>query len=1173
MPTTDEIPAPDQADEAALPPDIPAPRLRGVWIALICAIAASLFASLAVFFATDREIALCLRANRSSQIVATLDALNDSLSGGEMAPPDRVRRNFAELRGLAEAEPPIADDIVRLGAELQAIFGVKQPPLAGVASGPPSPQPPPDPTPALRARVSAIAAVERGFAAAQDAQARWYARLRVTAALLGAGGALLAILIAVLLTARALRVARLAAASDAQRRGELARLNHRLEEQLAERSRAAAQNATELEEARRQLHFERGILAALSDFSHDAMIVCDAHLRPLRVNPAATRLFGAGIAAARPLDRFSETIEFVQANGGEPIPLADWPAKRALHGEKVEMECLVRRRSGEAGDWIACAVRPLRSDRNAVQGIVAMVRNLAAEKRAGALDALLNAVMGAAAEAIAAVDERGRICAWNAAAERLFGYPAHAVIDREPAFMTPADRLAEETELLARAARGEPIVEVETVRTASDGRTIAVALAIAQISGSGVVMIFRDLAGRDRMRAELAQAQATVLAEMRQRVDFMACVSQEIRTPLNGVIGMTELLLNAGLSSDQRDLAQTISASGGMLLRIVDDMLEYSRLVSGKLALDQVDFDLYEILGAAADAIAEHAATLGIEIAVAIAPGAPRALRSDPERLRKILARLLNHTLRFAERGAIVITAAPAAGRDGSAAQLRVEVRSTSTKLAPSSADGPLRPFARIRAIDGRALGDSGLGLSVAAQLVEAMGGRLESAADADGGAHFSLTLALEPGEIRSYDERDVHLLHGITAVIVDDDAAVRSALLACLNGWGIGARAVAGREEALTLMREQVAAGAPCDVVLADARLPDMDGAALVRAIKADARLRAVRVFLMTPAGEAASALGGADGCIRKPVHPARLLQRLAEVARVLQTPVAKPAVNPDGKVRPIRPPADGAEPAPAAKILVIEDNPVNRRIALLQLRNLGYHGDAAESARAGLDALAASDYAAILLTCEMPDCDGYAAAREIRRRESGVRKTVIIAMTARPMADIREKCLAAGMDDFLIKPVTLESLSVILERWIVPGQEPERIETALPMHEDRASLNESAIAELRGLASATERDPVGELASLFQRDIGVRIKAMREALARGDGDALARVAHSLKGSAGGLGLDRIGALAGELEARAQRREFRAAALYLAELRREIDRVTPLLERERTRESAAIQA
>jgi PAS domain S-box-containing protein len=1178
MPATDDTLALSQTDQAAWPADAPVPPVRALWIAFICAAAALLFAWFAAYFAANREVALNLQTDRSYRINEALDALGASLSGGEMASPDRVRHNFAVLRGLVAAEPPLADDIARLESASNAVFGANPPPVAGVASAPAS-QSPAVPSYAalssLRARIRSIAADARALAAARDTQARRYARLQLAAIACGAGAALCALLIAALLVARTLHLMRLMVASGAQRRGELARLNQRLEEQLAERSRAAAENAAALAEARKRLHLESGILAAVFDSSHDALIVCDVHLRPLRANPAATRMFGAEIAELQPIDRLAETIEIVRANGGEPLPLAEWPAKRALHGETVEMQCLVRRRGHEDGAWIACVVRPLRNDRGVIQGIVAVARNLAVERRADALDALLGALMGAAAVAIIAVDAQGRIYAWNSAAERMFGYAADDVTGREPSFLTPADRVEEEKELLARAARGEMTVEVETVRQASDGRIIEVALAVARIAGSGAVMIFQNLAERNRIRAELAKAQAEMLAEMRQRADFMAGVSREIRTPLNGVIGMTELLSNAGLSPDQRDLARTISASGGMLMRIVDDMLEYSRLVSGKLALNLVDFDLYEILGAAAEGIAERAAALGLEIAVAIAPGAPRSLRGDPERLRKILDRLLNHALKFAERGDLVITAAPAAGPGGPGPHLRFEVRSTSVKLAAPSADDPFRPFARIRSIDGRDLGDAGLGLSVAAHLVEAMGGRLECGAAADGGSRFSFALAFEPGENRSSDAADFHALRGIAAVIVDDDAAVRSALLSCLNGWGVDAHAVVGREEALALMREQVAAGAPCDLVLADSRLSDVDGAALARAIKADARLRAARVLLMTPAGEAASAVGGADGCLRKPINPARLFERLVEIARVLHAPAAKSAANAEGKVRPIRPPSDTPEQAPAAtaKILVIEDNPVNRKIMLLQLRNLGYAGDAAENASAGLDALAVADYAAVLLNCELPDLDGYAVASEIRRRESGSRKTVIIAMTARPMTDVREKCLAAGMDDFLIKPVTLESLGVILERWLVPAPDLAEAETALPMHDERASLNEEVIAELRDLASATERDPVGELASLFERDIDARIKAMRDALARGDGEALMRAAHSLRGSAGGLGLERLSALAGELEARALRREFRAAAQYLAELRRETERVLPLLERERSRQSAAIQA
>ncbi len=1190
------------ADPAAAPAGAPNAHSRQIRFGFAFAVAMVITAAIVTYAAIQRELLAAAAVAHSHRVIERLDDLGDALSEAESsargyaisddpqylallpAQLERVRRDFAALRQLTAADPAQRDRLDQAQATLDAK-------LARIARVAAHHDPVSDSAQlardgngrvlmdTLRDRLGALGAAERRRLAAHAGHAELLSHLMVLALILGCAAALGAIGFAGSFIARALHAVNLTLHDDAHRREALRRLNEKLEVRVAERSQAAAQCALDLAQTRKDLHGESALLRELLERMDDGVVVCDPHLRPLRVNPAAERILGAGLARDQPLERLASMLEFLPAEDDEPLPPAEWPLMRALRGDAVDLVCLMRRRGDGAGHWVACGARPLRDERGTVQAAVMVLRDLTLERRAEASSATLAALAAAAPDAIVTLDPRGRVTSWNAAAERLFGFSADEMIGREPLALLPDDRQAEDRDLRARIAAGEPIEPVETERLDRDGRRLELALAAAPLAAPGgaalgVTLIFHDLGERNRTRAELAAAREAALAAVRERADFLASISHEIRTPLNGVIGMVELLLGTELTGDQRDLARTVASSGALLMRIVEDLLDYARLAAEKFVFDRLDFDLHDLLGVVADGFSERAAAAGLELALAIAPGAPRWLRGDPGRLRQIVASLLGHAVKFAERGEIVLVATPAPPLGDDRAKVNFEVRATEAGLAPAPGDSPFRPFARIDGAGNRRLGDSGLGLAIAAQLVQAMGGKLEFAALAGTGSRFSFALAFEPGEPRPADAANWETLRGLRALVVQDNATSRAALLDYLGAWGVEAIAAVGAEEALTVMRDRVAAGAPCEIVLADARMAAMDGAALARAIKADARLRAARVLLMAPVVEhAPEPPHGTDGWLKKPVNPARLQERLVEIARVLRAASAKVLVPAGGKVLPIRPLPAAAERArrPRARVLIIEDNPVNRKLALLQLRKLGYDGDAVDHARAGLDALAAADYAAVLMDCEMPEMDGYAATAEIRRREGADRHTVVIAMTAHVMEGAREKCLAAGMDDFVPKPVTLESLGATLERWLARDQGPEEPPAGLPAHEDCVSLDEAVIAELRALSSASEQDPVGELASLFQRDITDRIAAMQEMLAAGDGTALARASHVLKSAAAGLGMRRLAALSSELEDRARQADFRAAAFYFAQLRRELDLALPLLER--ARPSAKAQA
>jgi PAS domain S-box-containing protein len=812
--------------------------------------------------------------------------------------------------------------------------------------------------------------------------------------------------------------------------------------------------------------------------------------------------------------------------------------------------------------WESASISPVKNAHGVITRFLAVKEDITERKRIEETlresEERFRGLFQSAAEGILVANiETKKFVYANPAICRMLGYTEEELVHMGVSDIHPQQDLEWVVAEFMAQARGEKTLASAVPCLRKDGTT-----QYADVNASRLVIdgkdcsvgFFTDITARKRAEEALVEAKDAAEAASRAKSDFLANMSHEIRTPMNGIIGMTELALDTELTPEQREYLVMVKDSADNLLTLINDILDFSKIEAGKLGLDLIDFNLHDTLSNTVKTLAPRASGKGLELVCRTPPSLPRDLVGDPGRLRQILVNLVGNAIKFTERGEVVLDVETQSQTE-EGVELHFAVTDTGIGIPREKQELIFAAFAQADATTTRKYGGTGLGLAITSQLVKMMRGRLWVESEPGKGStfHFTAHFGLSQVPAKPHALRQTISLRDMPALVVDDNATNRRILEAMLTHWMMLPTLAEGGREALGYMGAARNAGKPYPLVLIDAQMPDMDGFALAERIKQDPSLAGATIMMLTSAGQRGDAarcreLGIAVYLI-KPIRQSELLEAIL---------LALGRPSPQGKRPTVLTRHSLREARRKLRVLVAEDNAVNQQLAVRLLEKQGHTVAVAGNGREALEALekaAPCGFDVVLMDVQMPEMDGVEATAAIRQKEKATGKHLpIVAITAHALKGDRERCLAAGMDDYVAKPIQARELWAAVEGAALPAVEKRESVPAGPRPMEILD-RVTALARVDGDAKL-----LGELAGLFLADCARLLSAVEEAVARGDAKALEHAAHALKSSVGNFAAHAAFQAACWLEMLGRQGDLSEAQEAYAALQQEIERLRPAM-------------
>ncbi|MEX0819741.1 MAG: response regulator, partial [Pirellulaceae bacterium] len=775
--------------------------------------------------------------------------------------------------------------------------------------------------------------------------------------------------------------------------------------------------------------------------------------------------------------------------------------------------------------------------------------------------AKLAAIVDSSYDAIISRGVDGTITSWNAGAERIYGYSEDEAVGHTSRIVLPNDMDAEEPEILRAIETGQRLAQFQATRKRKDGTLIPVSLTVSPIADSsgqiiGSSSIERDISAGQRRERELHTAKEVALRANRARAEFLANVSHELRTPMNAIIGMTQVALQEELSPELRDYLETAHEAAHSLLTLLNDILDFSKLESGKFTISKESFSLSDVVDETVKTISTQAFAKGLELVCEMPPNLPRRVLGDPIRLRQILMNLLSNAIKFTEQGEVVLRV-QTVWTWPSEIRLRFSVRDTGIGVADEYQQRILEPFTQADSSPTRQRGGTGLGLAICSELLRLLGGRLSLHSTPGEGSDFSFHISFDLPAEPSRDSPDglpLERLRELPVLVVDDNATNRRIISETLKNWSMQPAVASDAQEAVGIFERSIAEGKLFPLVIVDALMPGMDGYELSKKLTAlEARTRPPIILMVSSADRREfrdrESHSGISVYLQKPITQSALMDA---VMRALD--VQPPQTNATfGDLH-----ADGA--VASLSVLLAEDTPANQKVVTAVLKKRGHSVSVADNGREAVEHFKKEPFDVVLMDVQMPILDGYQATAAIREfeRERGT-TTPIIAMTAHAMRGDRERCLEAGMDAYIAKPLDVKQLLGLIESIAEERETASDTSHAPPAAVPTDDLIVDYADAMKRLGNDAEL--FREFVGFYDEDSRTLLAQIEDAVKSGDAAKLQHAAHNLKGLAANLGARRVVEAAFLLEKTGKSGAFENSAPELRNLGHEMTRLDKSLE------------